>query len=103
MRKRRKKYDAAFRREAVRLASEPGMTGKAVERDLGLYHGAISHWRRELAEDPEHAFPGKGRLKPLEEENRRLRLELARVKREREILKKAAAYFSKDVLDDTRS
>lgn len=103
MRERRKKYDAAFRREAVRLALEPGMTGKAVERDLGLYHGAISHWKRELEKDPVQAFPGKGRMKPLEEENRQLRRELERVKREREILKKAAAYFSKDVLDDTRS
>jgi len=70
MREKRKKYYAAFRREAVRLASEPGMTGKAVERDLGLHEGGISHWKPELEKDPAHAFPGKGRMKPLEEENR---------------------------------
>lgn len=99
----RRKYDNDFRREAVRLASEPGVTARSVERDLGLYQGAIGRWREELRTDPVNAFPGHGQLKPAEEENRRLRRELERVKRERDILKKAAAYFSMDAIGDSRS
>jgi transposase len=99
---RRKKYDREFRVEAVRLASEPGVTSRSVERDLGLYQGAISHWKKELKSDPAHAFPGTGKLKPEQEELRRLRRENERLKRERDILKKAVAYFSMDAIKDTR-
>ena len=99
---RRKKYDREFRVEAVRLASEPGVTSRSVERDLGLYKGAISHWKKEFQSDPANAFPGTGRLKPEQEELRRLRRENERLKRERDILKKAAAYFSMDAIKDTR-
>jgi transposase len=101
--KSRKQYDASFKREAVRLASEPGVRDRVVEKDLGLYQGAIRHWRNELEKDPRDSFPGVGHLKPVEEENRRLRRELDRVKRERDILKKAAAYFSMDAVRDLRS
>ena len=101
--KSRKEYDAAFKREAVRLASEPGVRDRAIEKDLGLYQGAIRHWRRELEADPQDAFPGVGHMKPVEEENRQLRRELERTKRERDILKKAAAYFSMDAVRDLRS
>ncbi|GJQ22171.1 MAG: hypothetical protein HBSIN02_25260 [Bacteroidia bacterium] len=55
----------------------------------------LYHWKRELLEEREGAFPGKGHLSPLEEENRKLRRELAEAKEDREILKKALAYFSK--------
>ncbi len=89
VKKTRKEYDAAFKREAVRLASEPGVKDRAVEKDLGLYQGAIRHWRSELEADSKTAFPGVGHLKPQDEELRQLR-------RERDILKKAAAYFSMD-------
>jgi transposase len=84
---RRKRYDNEFRREAVRLADEPGANDRDVERDLGLYQGAIGKWRKELKEDPVHAFPGHGRMKPEQEEIRRLRRENERLRRERNILK----------------
>lgn len=48
----------------------------------------MSRWIRELKDDPEYAFPGKGRLKQLDEELRGLRKELELVKRDRDILKK---------------
>ena len=99
----RKEYGADFKREAVRLSSEPGVTARSVERELGLYQGAIRHWRDELEADSVDAFPGVGHMKPLEEENRGLRRELERTKRERDILKKAAAYFSMDAIRDLRS
>jgi transposase len=93
--KQRKRYDAAFKREAVRIADTSGKGVREVEKDLGLYQGAIRHWRDELGSDPVNAFPGTGHLKPLEEENRRLRRENAVLREERDILKKAAAIFSR--------
>jgi len=92
----RRKYDKAFKQEAVRLMDEEGLSAHNVERDLGISQGCIARWKRELAADPDHAFPGKGYLKPVEAENRRLRRELARMTRERDILKKAVAIFSED-------
>ena len=99
----RKKYDAEFKRNAVGLAREPGNSASSVERDLGLYQGAIGHWKVELTRKGERAFPATRQLSPAEEEVRRLRKENERLKRERDILKKAAAYFSMDALGHTRS
>lgn len=91
-----KRYDKEFKREAVRLASEPGNTQSGIERDLGIGQGLISRWKRELERDGEHAFPGKGHLKPEDDELRRLNRENERLRRERDILKKAVAIFSED-------
>jgi transposase len=95
MGKTRRTYDSTFKREAVRLADSSGKKDRAVEGELGLYQGALRHWREEVQEDPENAFPGTGHLKPLEAENMRLRRELAIAQEERDILKKAVAIFSK--------
>jgi transposase len=91
-----KRYDKEFKMEAVRLASEPGNTQAAIERDLGIGQGVISRWKRELERNGEQAFPGKGRLKPQDEQVRSLRREVERLRRERDILKKAVAIFSED-------
>ena len=89
-------YDKEFKVEAVRMASEPGVTATEVEKRLGIGQGVISRWKRQLREDGEKAFPGKGHLPPQEEELRRLRRECDRLRRERDILKKAVAIFSAD-------
>ena len=91
-----KRYDKEFKIEAVRLASEPGSTQAQVERDLGISQGVLTRWKRDLASDGEHAFPGKGHLKPQDEELRRLKRENERLRRERDILKKAVAIFSEN-------
>lgn len=91
-----KRYDKEFKIEAVRLASEPGNTQSGIERDLGISQGIISRWKREFRRDGEQAFPGKGRLKPDDEQLRRLKRENERLRRERDILKKAVAIFSED-------
>ena len=62
----RRKYDSEFKRESVRLASETGVTDRSVEKDPGLFQGAIRHWRIELEKDSLHAFPGAGHLKPID-------------------------------------
>jgi transposase len=91
-----RKYDREFKIEAVRMASEPGVTAKDVERRLGIGTGVLSRWKRQLKNDKEHAFPGKGHLKPDDEELRGLKRECERLRRERDILKKAVAIFSTD-------
>ena len=91
-----KRYDKEFKIEAARLASEPGNTQAKIERDLGIGQGVISRWKREFKLDGEQAFPGKGRLKPHDEELRSLKRENERLRRERDILKKAVAIFSED-------
>jgi transposase len=91
-----KQYDKEFKTEAVRLASEPGNTQIQIQRDLGIGQGMISRWKRELKLDRDHAFPGKGNLKPKDKELQDLRREVERLRRERDILKKAVAIFSED-------
>ena len=98
-----RRYDLEFKREALRLASDPNTKDSSVERDLGLYQGAIRTWRRELGSIGEGTAPGMKRGDPNEAELRALRLENARLREERDILKKAAAYFSMDAIRGTRS
>jgi transposase len=96
MRKSRRTYDKEFKQEAVRLVVEEGRRPVEVERNLGIGKGTVQRWVREYEEDPAYAFPGKGRLKAPDEEMHRLKTELKRVKQERDILKKALAYFAED-------
>jgi transposase len=91
-----RKYDSEFKQEAVDMASAPGVTNRDVERRLGIGQGVLSRWKKELKRDGRQAFPGKGHLKPEDEKLRRLTRENERLRRERDILKKAVAIFSTD-------
>ena len=91
----RRKHSAEFKREAVRLTYEPGRTIGEVAGDLGIDRSLLQRWRSQMKSDGAEAFPGKGRTKGSDEEVQRLRRELARVTEEREILKKALAFFAK--------
>jgi len=93
---KRRKYDREFKTEAVRLVVEKGLPPSRVERDLGIGNGTVGRWVREFRDDSENAFPGHGRLKPSDEELRRLKREVELLRSERDILKKAVAIFSKD-------
>ena len=101
--KRKRTYDKEFKIEAVRLVLEEGRSVASVERDLGTGKGVVYNWVKKVVDDPEHAFPGKGNLKPKDKEVRDLKKELERVKRERDILKKAVAIVSKEPDRYTRS
>ncbi len=101
--RRQRTYDKEFKLEAVRLVLEEGHSVRSVERKLGTGRGVVYKWVNKFTGDPEHAFPGKGKLKPPDKEVHELRCELERVKRERDILKKAVAIFSKDPERYTRS
>ena len=89
----RRKYDRDFILQAVKMAQESGNISET-SRNLGIHENLLYTWKRKQEADPENAFPGKGHLKPLEEENRRLKRELERTQRERDILKKAVGIFS---------
>jgi transposase len=91
----RRKYDRQFKIEAVRLVTEGGRRAAEVARELGIHANLIYLWKKQLAEDPNEAFPGLGKLKPTEAEFRKLKRELADAREERDILKKALAYFSR--------
>lgn len=93
---KRRKYDREFKVEAVKLVTGGGRAVAEVARNLGIHENLLYKWREKYIEDIAHAFPGKGRLKPAEEEVRRMRRELADVTQERDILKKALAIFSKE-------
>jgi len=91
----RRKFDREFKREAVQLATRGDKTLTQVARDLGISTNVLSRWKRQLTDDPAFAFPGKGHLKPADEELRRMKKELRDVTEERDILKKALAIFSR--------
>lgn len=94
--KTHKKYDEHFRREAVRLVEEEGMSCAQVERDLGITTSLVSRWRKAIKEDDQTPFPGKGYQRPEQAELTKLRRENNRLKQERDILKKATAIFSEN-------
>ena len=89
-------YDRVFKLEAIRMSLEEGSTAVDVERRIVIGKGGISRWKRQLKDQGDGAFPGTGHLSDRDEEVRRLRRELDRVTRERDILKKAVSIFSVD-------
>ena len=90
----RRKFSDEYKREAVRLATEPGVTKSQVARELGVNANLLARWCRDLESNGTAAFPGHG--KPRDEEMASLKRELARVKKERDFLKEAAAFFARE-------
>ena len=88
-----KRYSAEFKREALRRATEEGITDKAVCDELGISTRQFRRWRDELEVLGKEAFPGKGR--PRDQELADLKRELSQVKKERDFLREAAVYFAK--------
>ena len=93
---KRRNFSRAFKLEAVRLVKERGVSVAQAARDLDLHENVLRKWIREVSADPQQAFPGQGQMKPEQLEIARLRKEVAKLKAERDILKKAAAFFAKE-------
>ena len=91
--KRYERYSSEFKREALLRASEEGMTDKAVCDELGISTRQFRRWRDELALLGKEAFPGSGVTR--DQELTSLKRDLAHVKKERDFLREAAAYFAK--------
>ncbi len=96
----RRGFSREFKIEAVRAASAGDKAITQVARELGIRPDQIHRWRRQLAEragaPAAEVFPGKGKLSSEDEEMRRMRREIAQLREERDILKKATAFFAKE-------
>lgn len=94
----RRKFSREYKLEAVKLVRERGVSVAQTARDLDVHENVLRKWVKEYGADPTQAFPGHGQMKPEQLEIERLRREVAKLKAERDILKKAAAYFAKDAI-----
>ncbi len=92
----RRNYSREFKLEAVKQVVKHGRPVSEVADNLGLNRNMLTRWKAQLVAAGEFAFPGHGKQSETEEEVRRLRRELSIARQERDILKKAAAYFAND-------
>ena len=94
----RRRFRREFKLEAVRLVKDRGVAVAQAARDLDVHENVLRKWIREAKTDPQHAFPGHGQMKPEQLEIDRLRREVAKLRAERDILKKAAAFFAREAI-----
>ena len=94
----RRRFSREFKLEAVKLVRERGVAAAQAARDLDVHENVLRKWVREFAADPQRSFPGQGQMKREQLEIERLRREVQKLKAERDILKKAAAYFAREAL-----
>ncbi len=93
----RRQFSREYKLEAVRLITEGRRTPGEVARELGIRPDMLRRWKREAETLPAAVFPGHGNAVGAEEELRRLRRENEVLRQEREILKKATAFFAKEL------
>jgi transposase len=96
MARQRRKYTSEFKVEAVRLITEKGYSVAEAARSLDIGETLLRSWKVAFQGQGDMAFPGNGRLSPADEELRRLRADNKRLLAERDILKKAAAFFARE-------
>jgi len=92
----RRKFTREFKLEAVKLIRDRGVSVTQASRDLGVHQTVLRSWLKAYGDDPVPAFPGHGQQKPEQAEIAALKREVTKLKAERDILKKAAAYFAKE-------
>jgi transposase len=93
--KSRRHFSTEYKKNAVKLVTEKGMSVGKVARDLDIHPNMLHMWRKLFFDKGKDAFAGKGDLKPEDEKLKRVLKELEDVKEERDILKKALSVFSK--------
>ena len=94
--KRRRRYEADFKKEAVNICKSSDKSCRQIEKELGIGNGILKRWGREFDADPRNSFRGNGHMLPTEAAFKKLEKELTHVKKERDILKKAVAIFSRE-------
>ena len=94
----RRTYTREFKLAAIKLITEQDYSVAEAARRLGISVSLLHLWKKTFQDSCEQAFPRQGCLPPLEEENRRLRAENKRLQMERDILKKATAFFASEAL-----
>jgi transposase len=90
---KRRMYSAEFKREAVALANQPGVTKSQIARELEINPNMITRWQRELSANGSKAFLGQGVAR--DEEMATLKREVNRLRKERDFLREAATFFAK--------
>ena len=93
----RKSYSRQFKIDAVKLVTEQGHKIPETARNLDIHPNILRKWKNQLTGDSDQAFPGKGHMTTENEELNRLRKENKRLRMEHEILKKAAAFFAREL------
>ena len=83
----RRRYTREFKLEAVRLIRDRGVSYVQASEDLKVHPTQLRNWVKGFADDPQHAFPGQGQMKPEQLEIARLKREVTKLKAERDILK----------------
>ncbi len=96
MPEKRRIYDAEFKRDAIRLATNKSYGVSETARRLGINATMLGRWKREAEAKPNGAFPGNGHVAPDPDELRRLREENKRLRMERDILKKTVVFFANE-------
>lgn len=91
---KRRKYSREYKIEAVQLAEQAEIPLTQVARNLGINPNMLGRWRKQLSEPDKTAFPGNGTARDQELAN--LRRELKQIKKERDFLREAAAYFARE-------
>jgi transposase len=89
-------HTAEFKREALRLASKPGVSRRQIAKELGIHPNVLRSWQEKFEQGKWDAKPGAELKTEQAKELERLRREVADLKMERDILRKAAAYFAKE-------
>jgi len=97
----RKNYSREFKLEAVKMSQQPDRTIADVARELDLRENDLHNWRKMVNEQGDKVFPGRGRKS--NDETSELKREVARLREENEILKKAAIFFAKEIDGNTSS
>ena len=92
----RRTFTREFKLAAVKLVTERGIAKSQAARDLGIHVNVLRNWIEDFKRDERQAFPGRGKMRADDAEVVRLKRELADAKAERDILKKAIAYFAKE-------
>ena len=96
MNRKRRRYTPEFKIESVQLITEAGYSIAEAARSLGIHANLLGKWKQQFEAAGANGFPGKGKQTEVDEELRRLREENRRLRMERDILKKATAYFAKE-------
>ncbi len=96
MPRKRRTFTAEFKREALAMVLEQGLSYSEAARRLGIRDSLLHRWKEAHDAHGDQAFPGKGQQTPLEAELTRLRRENEQLRMERDILKKATAFFAKE-------
>ena len=94
----RRTFTREYKLSAVKLVTEQGRSFSEAARSLGIASELLRRWKATFQAEGPQAFPGHGNLPPAEDEVRRLKAEVARLKAERDILKKATALFARESL-----